>query len=323
MVTTNVLDGATVLVTGAGGYIGGLFVERIAASASEVRRLLRRPAPLPRSSARVVDFNGDIRSDETWRAALAGADIVVHFAAQTSARIADADPRADLEINALAPLRLLESCRSLKSRPLVLFAGTVTEAGVTASLPVSEDATDRPITAYDIHKLIAEKYLELFTDIGAVRGATLRLANVYGRAGRGETKEDRGVLDRMIARAAQGLPLPLFGDGGEVRDFIHVDDVVDAFLAAIRHQEAVTGKHFVIGSGTPHTIAEAWQKVADAARRACGRNIEIQRLAPTGASPIERRNFVADSRRFIEATGWSPAISLADGIAREFAASSS
>ncbi len=85
-------------------------------------------------------------------------------------------------------------------RPIVLFAGTVTEAGIPSRLPVDEDAPDDPITIYDRHKLMAEQDLKAAAVNGDVRGATLRLANVYGPGARGQ-RADRDVLNRMIKTA--------------------------------------------------------------------------------------------------------------------------
>src|SRR5690606_17005384 len=119
---------------------------------------------------------------------------------------------------------------------------------------------DLPITAYDVHKLHAEQLMLLAHRQGQLGACSLRLPNVYGPGPRGA--DDRGILNLMIRRAMRGEDLTIWGDGNFVRDYVFVDDVVDAFVAALRHAASTDGRRFVIGSGQGHTIAEAFREVA-------------------------------------------------------------
>jgi nucleoside-diphosphate-sugar epimerase len=307
----------TVAVTGAGGFLGGRLVDRLAAIDCRIIRLGRSPLPPVEATAtaRVTDVIGDVTDRGAWDR-LIDADIIFHFAAQTSGAAAASNPDADFRAN-VAPIRhLLAACRESGRRPIVLFAGTVTEAGVPSRLPVNEDAPDDPITIYDRHKLMAEGELKAATLAGAVRATTLRLANVYGPGARGRAG-DRDVLNRMIRAALAGQPLTVYGHGGYVRDYLFIDDVIEAFLLAAVQPEHVSGRHYVIGSGSGVTIREAFELIAARVRQTTGRTVPVALAEPAQPlSPIEQRSFIADPGRFSAATGWQPAWSLCSGIDR-------
>jgi UDP-glucose 4-epimerase len=313
------LHGRTILVTGAGGFLGSHIVQRLAKMPCTIRRLHRGSRPMPAipqdSIARVDDVVGDVRELPTWITAAAGVDIVVHLAGQTSVYVATENPEADLMANVRPVLHLMQACRTLENRPMVVFSGTATQVGLTTSSePVNESHPDEPITIYDLHKWMAEKYLETATREGLLSATTLRLANVYG-PGPTAGSPDRGFLNAMIRRALAGEVLTMYGSGSYVRDYVFVDDVARAFLAAAVSPETAGGAHFIVGSGQGHTIANALESVASRVAARTARPVAIDSVEPPSTlSRIEHRNFVADTRRLQAATGWRPAVSLAAGI---------
>jgi len=251
-----------------------------------------------------------------WQNSLEEIDVVFHLAAQTSVATAAKNPPADFESNVRPLLQLAEVASENHWCPAVIFAGTVTEIGIPRRLPVNESYPDHPITIYDIHKWMAEQYLKYYARQRILRGATLRLANVYG-PGPASQSQDRGVLNQMIRRALKGEILTLYGPGEQLRDFLYVEDASLAFLAAGTSIERINGRHFVIGTGKGHTLAEAFHLVADQVAQVTGRRVEVQKIQPSAPLlPIEERNFTADSRSFSEITGWSPRTSLSEGIAK-------
>lgn len=308
----------TIVVTGASGYLGRRLVEHLAGVPCRIIRVSRSAAlpPAPSSPATLVNVTGDLRDAALWARLLDGADLVVHFAAQTSAAVAAANPAIDFAANVVPMRRLLEACRGLRRQPVILSAGTVTQAGVPARIPVDEDADDQPITVYDQHKLTAERDLETAVAAGAAIGATLRLANIYG-PGSPTTGRNRNVLNRMVRSALQGEPLTVFGGGDYVRDYLFVDDAVDAFLAAGASADRINGRHYVVGSGNGVTIREAFELVAARVGALTGRIVPvINAVAPHPLSAIEQRHFVANPARFAAATGWRATSTLSDGIDR-------
>jgi len=213
-------------------------------------------------------------------------------------------------------LHMLAVCRLKRSNPIVVFSGTVTEAGLPTTIPVNETHPDHPITIYDLHKLMAEKYLIHYANEGTVRGVTLRLANVYGPGPR-SSSVDRGVLNMMVRRAVAGEPITVYGKGNEMRDYIYTEDVANAFLSCVSAIENTNGRYFVIGSGEGHTILEAMSLVAERVALKTGIRAPLIHVEPPQPqSPIEARNFVADCNLFVKSTGWQPRVRLAEGIDR-------
>jgi len=307
-----------ILITGAAGYLASALVRLLGARDAQIVRLARpgsRLAPV-QSPIPVIDTLGDIRDASIWNTITKDADTIFHFAGQTSATVSNRDPHADFEINVLPVLQLLETCRRQDFHPALLLASTVTISGIPRQLPVSESHPDDPLTVYDLHKLMAEHYLRYYTRQGVVRGVVLRLANVYGPGPR-SSSADRGILNQMIKKALDGEELTVYGTGEQVRDYVYVDDVANAFVAAAGHITETSGRHFVIGSGKGCTITEAIQLVAARVKHRTGRQPVVKNTAPPARQlEIETRNFVADTSAFRGATGWKPRTDLTEGIDR-------
>lgn len=305
-----------ILITGSSGYLATKLANAIKDIDCTIIRLSRtKGLEAICSKATIVDIDGDIRTKEVWEQTLEGADIVYHFAAQTSVYVAEDNPYADLQANVIPMLNLLETCRNKNLNPVILFSGTVTEAGIVECLPVAETCKDSPITIYDMHKLISENYLKYYCRKNVVRGAILRLANVYGPGPSGNA--GRGVLNMMIQKALAGEELTIYGKGDCLRDYVYVDDVVHAFLTAAKSVDNLNGKHYIIGSGQGHTIAQAINLVANQAAIRTKHRVEVKHIKPPSVqSPIESRNFISDTRRFRQATGWQRKYGLVDGISR-------
>lgn len=297
---------SVVVVTGASGYIGSALTQRLEAAGNTVRRFAARDREGPASAA-------------AWRQILEGAEALVHLSWRTSLRAAEADPQGD-ELMNLVPVRRLVEAAAHRDAPLkVLFASSATIVGVDHAGPVSEAAEDRPVTVYDRHKQRAEDLLREATQRGVLRACSLRLANVYG-AGPPSRNADRGILNVMMARAWHGEPLTLYGDGRYIRDFIHLGDVVAAFIAALRTPAILNGGHYVIASGQGHSLAQAYRWIADEALACRGPGAGIVHVAePPDLMPIERRNFVGDATLFGLKTGWRPTMDLRSGIRHWFA----
>ena len=164
--------------------------------------------------------------------------------------------------------------------------------------------------------MTAERYLKDYVRLGAVKGATLRLANVYG-PGPEVSQNDRGILNKMIRRASAGEALYLLENAERKRDYVFVEDVVFAFLLAGINVDILEGGYYVIGTGQGYTFEESFAMVADRAHKKYGRKILVERRKSEEAlPPIEDRDFVADSTRFEKSAGWKPEVELASGIDR-------
>lgn len=306
-----------IVVTGAAGFIGSRLVEWLGDAECDVTPILRIKREPPASrKARTKDIIGDVRDKKLWKEIVRGADVVYHLAAQTSASVAQSDPESDLQHNVLPMLHLLDVCQRQGRTPSIIFASTVTICGFPDRLPVDETHPDRPTTIYDLHKKMAEDYLKHYVRRGWAVGTALRLANIYG-PGPLPQKADRGVLNRMVTDALRGEPLAIYGSGDALRDYAYIDDIVSALLAAAVHVNKLNGEHFVIGTGQGHTVAHAIQMVAARVWAKTKTQAHVCHVdPPAGVPAIDARDFVADARRFREATGWECLVTLAVGLDR-------
>jgi nucleoside-diphosphate-sugar epimerase len=313
--------GKTILITGAEGFIGSSVVgalSRVDCNLICLKHGSRSfDADTPtENNARIKIYKGDLRNAFVWEELLTGVDIIFHFAAQTSSRFANENPVEDTEINLLPVVRLIEICQKKGNRPAILFSGTVTQTGLTESHPVDESRSDTPITIYDINKLAEEKYLQYYSKEMGGESVTLRLANVYGPGPR-RRLSDRGILNAMVVKALSGKPLTVYGKGNFVRDYIFIDDVVRAFLTAGTIMNAVNGKYYIVGSGNGYSIKEMAETVRDLVEKKSGHRVQINFIPiPKDLLKIERRHFVADTRRFRIDSGWEPRVSFIEGINR-------
>jgi len=305
-----------IVITGARGYIGSALTKRIAGAGQPLRLVSRAVDQLhtEADSSKIDHVSADLSQDAAWFDLIAGVGAIVHLSSRTDLRAAEADPAGDDFIN-IEPVRaLIRAARSSGTRPRVVFASTVTIVGIQHDNPVDEKTPDYPCSVYDQHKLACESLLRAATVEGVVRACSLRLSNVYGY-GRTSSNANRGILNSMMRRAANGDELTIYGDGLYERDFTHLEDVVDAFCSATTSDRICDGSHYVIATGQGHTLLEAFDMVAQQAFSQTGRRIGIRHvLEPMDLQPIERRNFIGNSSLFQKLTGWRAKFDLKAGI---------
>lgn len=311
----------TAIITGARGYIGSALAEKLGREGYALRLVSRSPTSISTATAQVTrEYRAaDLRFTESWSELLRDADVVVHLSSRTDLRAAEADPAADDDIN-IRPLRaLVEAARGLDTAPIIVFASAATIVGPNPQMPVDDAARDNPCSVYDRHKLVGELILREGTVCGAVRACSLRLANVYGYGG-ASMNANRGILNIMMKRAVDGKPLTLYGNGAYLRDFVHIGDVVEAFMRAIAMADICDGGHYIIASGHGHTLADAYAMIADVAMEQLQRRVEIVCVPePADLHPIEKRDFIGDPHMFHSRTGWRPRFGLRTGITDYFA----
>ncbi|MEE7493059.1 NAD-dependent epimerase/dehydratase family protein [Methylobacterium oryzae] len=298
------LSGLRCLVLGGGGFLGLNLCNRLAEAGAEVTCFSRshpQAEVLDRRVARVVGQFAD-------RLALANAvdrqDIVFHLIAGSVPESSNRDPNAELSAAPIATLHLLEICRAARIKKLVFSSSGGAIYGIPRAIPISEQAPTDPISAYGISKLMIEKSLHLYRHLHGIDYQILRIANPYGRFQLG-TKH-QGLIGSYIYRVLTDQPLEVWGTGSVVRDFLHIDDVSDAFLGAVDYQ----GPHKVLNVGSGRGLSV--HQVITELKVAFGRDDLPCVHRPSRAADVPAN--VLDTALIRSELGWQPRVPLQTGL---------
>jgi UDP-glucose 4-epimerase len=295
-----------VLVTGAGGYVGGVVAARLAADGHEVTALVHTARP--DQPVAFADLTEVVAADLRDPAAIAAAgvgrgfDAVCHLAALTRVRDSLADPLHYYGVNLTGTLVLLEALAAGTARtgvaPRVVLASTCAVYGETTE-PAGEDAPTRPASPYARSKLAAEQVLADQAAAGAVGAVAVRCFNVAGAVGRHGDPDTTRVIPKAVAVAAGLAPeLSVLGDGSAVREYVHVADLAGAYSLALEAAEPGRFRVYNVGSGAATSVND----VVAAVEACTGRPLPV---AFRPAAP-EAVRLLADSSRVRAELGWTP-----------------
>lgn len=249
-------------------------------------------------------IEGDIRDKETVQRAVAGCEVVFHLAASVGNKRSIDRPDEDTSINVIGTLVMLDAARSAGVRKCVVSSSAGIYGELT-TIPISEDRPIDPLTPYGVSKLYTEKMALAFAHVYGLEAICLRYFNVYGPNQRFDAYGN--VIPIFAFRALRGEPITLFGDGLQTRDFVHVDDVVQANLkAAMNH--GLSGA-FNIASGTQMRILD----LARAVNALVGTPVAIEN-APR--RPGDVAHSLADIRAARDGFGFAPGIAMEPGLAQ-------
>ena len=291
-----------VLVTGSSGFIGRHLARRLALLPEvELWTLDRREPPIPGAN----NITGDLAEVDLGKE-LPDLDLIYHLAAQTSARVSHEAIDEELRDNVVAPLRLLEFCRRQEvSR--VVFASSMGVYGNTEGR-VREDAVPCPTSIYGAHKLLVEKYLEVYRQFG-IRSTVLRLFNVYGPE-QDMRNLKQGMVSIYLRYVMDGAEVPVTGSLDRFRDFVYVDDAVEALLLAMR-EPGMCDRTFNVGSGQSTTVRELIRLIG----AAWGYPEPEYPVRVVEGHAGDLLGNVASIDQ-ITGFGWKPAFPLAEGLKR-------
>jgi UDP-glucose 4-epimerase len=294
------------LVTGGTGFLGRALLPRLLDAGWQVRATARRPAATP---AQGVDWRAVDLSTADWAPILADVDVIFHLA-WSSVPASVVDPAADAAENVVGSLRLIEAAAARTPGVRFVFAssgGTV--YGDTNGVRAHEDMPLDPIGAYAVAKEAVERHLRRARRERGLDAVTLRFANPYGP---GQWRPDRvfGAVATFLRAGMDGRPVSIFGDGGVVRDYFHVNDAVDALL---RVASGPLGHSvYNIGSGVGRDLHD----VAAAVERVVGCPLAIERQP---ARLVDLPWSVLDPTRAENDLGWRAAIPFEEGVAMTLA----
>jgi len=322
------------LITGGAGFIGANYVHRLLKRGENVTiydNLSRRGAPLNlkwlqetygEKSFHVVI--GDVRDQAMVAATAREADIIVHLASQVAVTTSVFNPREDFEVNAIGTFNVLEAARSSGRNPIILYASTNKVYGGMEQIALVEDATrwryadlpygipeSQPLdfhSPYGCSKGSGDQYVRDYFRIYGLPTVVFRQSCIYGPRQFGI--EDQGWLAWMVIAAVTGRQITIYGDGKQVRDVLHIDDLLDAYDAALAKIDQAAGQIYNIGGG-PQNALSIWIEFGPMLERLLGKPIPIAR---NGWRPGDQRVFVADIRKAERELGWKPRIGVEEGV---------
>jgi UDP-glucose 4-epimerase len=294
-----------VLVTGGAGFIGSHLGDRLLAEGHQVVVVDdlssgRREQVNPRARLHVQDM---AEPSTPQLVAQERPEVIFHLAAQMDVRRSMANPPFDARVNVVGSLNLLEGARQAGTRRVVFASTGGAIYGDGVPIPTPEDALTAPASVYGASKLAVEKYLDVYRQAYGLSYAALRFANVYGP--RQDPHGEAGVVAIFCQRLLSGAPCVINGDGRQTRDYVFVEDVVDACVRAM----PLPGAQILnVGTGLETDVVALYEEL----RQLSGLDLPPQ-FGP--AKPGEQRRSAVDASQAAEVLRWRPRSSLAQGLA--------
>ena len=302
-----------VFITGGLGLVGSTLARRLVAEGAEVTLLDSRLEHLGSNPANIDGIRdavsvdeGDVRDAERVAEHVSTADVVFHCAAQNDRDYARKHPTADVDINCKGTLNVLEAAKDCEDPPRVVFTSSLAVYGRVTDPPVDESTPVDPIGLYGAHKIASEHYCDIYLTTEDVPTTVARLASVYGP--RAAADKGYGVQGIFPAKAVRDETITVFEPGDMVRDFVYVDDVVDALVGMATDDRAL-GERYVLGSGDPTTLLE----LAETSVAVAGTG-EVELVPwPEEWATLDRGDVYTDPARLRD-LGWEPTVELREGL---------
>lgn len=328
----------TYLVTGGAGFIGSNYVRQLLSRGEDVvvfdnfsrggapRNLEWLEKTFGRDSFRLI--RGDVRDASLVAEAARGSDVIVHLAGQVAVTTSVVNPRDDFENNALGTFNVLEGARLSGRNPIVIYASTnkvyggmddvkVVERGGRweyENLPFGASET-QPLdfhSPYGCSKGTGDQYVRDYARIYDLPTVVYRQSCIYGPRQFGV--EDQGWVAWFVIAAVMGRPIAIYGDGKQIRDLLHVDDLIRAYDLAVDKIDAAAGQVYNLGGGPANTLS-VWTEFGPLLEELLGRPIPVAR---GDWRPGDQRVFVADIRKAERELGWSPQVGVEEGVRQLF-----
>ncbi len=313
------------LITGGCGFIGTALIQRLQQQGGHAIRVLDNLTTGSRNDlAQVAAFTeiassqihgapkgvelvvGDILDDLLAMVVTRGCDVIVHFAANTGVGPSVQNPRADCMANVIGTFNYLEAARSNEISRFI-FASSGAPAG-EVDPPIHEELPPHPVSPYGASKLAGEGYCSAYNRTFGIDTVMLRFGNVYGPG----SIHKNSVVAKFIRCALNGETLEIYGDGSQTRDFIYIDDLIDAVMLAATAVN-IGGEIFQIATNKETTIEEMIERLLAALKKAGIDHIKIIN-AETRLGDV-KRNF-SDTTKARKRLGWTPGVSMEEGLQR-------
>jgi UDP-glucose 4-epimerase len=307
--------GKRVLVTGGLGFIGLNTCARLLELGAEVTALDNfMPTEISRQLsdllAHVKVAIADIRNAEKVERVVRDQEVIFNLAGKSGAADSNKTPHNDLDVNCRGHLTVLEACRAFNPGVTIVFPSSRLVYGKPLYLPVDEKHPLAPESIYAAHKMAVENYHFIYGKLYGLKATVLRISNPYGPFQAGEGRA-YGIANSFIQAAVSGRAITLFGDGSQRRDYLYIDDLVEALLLAASVPES-RGRIYNIGDGQGTSLLE----LAELALAVAGQGKIVRVPWPEEYRAIETGDYLSDITLAQHDLGWSPGTDIRDGIAR-------
>lgn len=329
---------ARVLVTGGAGFIGANLVHRLLTQGHEVIIYdnFSRPGCMrnvdwllmthgPSALHLVVE---DVRNFDILRRVTEGVQRIYHLAGQVAVTTSVRNPRKDFEENALGTFNVLEAARQVGDDPIVIYASTNKVYGGMEHVPIVEEETRYryanlphgvpetfPLdfhSPYGCSKGAGDQYTRDYARIYGLKTVVMRQSCIYGYRQFG--LEDQGWVAWFVIAALKGRPITIYGDGKQVRDVLFIEDLLDAYDAAVEHIDVAAGQIYNIGGGPENTLS-VWAEFGPILEELLGRPIQV---SYADWRPGDQRVYISDIRKAQRELGWTPRTPVREGIQKLF-----
>jgi UDP-glucose 4-epimerase len=315
----NTYKSKSVLITGGLGFIGSNLAIRLVGEGARVTildslddRYGGNMVNVEAIKFRIKIIIGDACNRSVLKPLVADADIIYHFAAQVSYIDSLKIPLEDLDKNALSTLLILEICRELNHKPLILFSSSRMVLGYVNNKRFSEADYPKPLSLYGVHKLLSENYLHLYYREFKIPFIIMRITNPYGP--RQQVKHSKySLVGWFIRMAMNGETIRIFGEGTQLRDYIYSDDIIEGFFRIGSCENAI-GKIVNIGSGEGTAFRDMVATVLKVVKKGSMEMVPW----PANYENLETGDAIADISLIRELTGFTPRFSLQEGTALTF-----
>lgn len=287
---------------GAGGFMGTNLCRALAGQVQSLRAFGRRQS-FPEALHGCTWITGDFNDITSLTPALANCDVVFHLINATTPASANIDKVADLNANVVSTLHFLDACRESGVRRIVFVSSGGTIYGIPTQVPTLETSANNPITAYGISKLAIEKYLGLYEYLYGIEYRVLRVSNPFGPYQ--TALKNQGVIAAFTRRALSGKPLEIWGDGSIIRDYVYIDDVIDALILAATHEG--DSRIFNIGSGKGTSL----NSIVDLISALLGRAIPVDHRP---GRQVDVPVSILDITTAANELSWHPHFSFQEGL---------
>jgi UDP-glucose 4-epimerase len=296
------------LVLGGGGFIGSFIADRLLIEGNFVR-IFERPRVVPYRPflpyEKVEWLQGDFMSKTDVAAAVQSCEMVFHLISTTLPKSSNDDPVYDVESNLIPTLQLLETAVRYGVRKVIFISSGGTIYGIPSQIPIPETHPTDPLVSYGAVKLAIEKYLHLYYTIYGLDYSILRVANPFGERQRVNTAQ--GAVAVFLSKAVANDTIDVWGDGSAKRDFIYIQDVVDAFIKSMDH----FGEPHVFNIGSSY--GRSVNELLSAIEELIGHPV-MRRYLP--ARKFDVPVSMLDISRAKDILGWQPRFSFRDGLQR-------